>query len=155
MEKKYMILILACFGFCTTCHKSDDTSGLDFRNIDNLYEQPLPVIQKCVEGKWKLYAQYGGVVGAIYPENSYVYIDKDQIIFEYDDGQLKEISYTWERYTFRAIGMGDITRWVMWDTEHDGGIHYFFSIKNDTLLAPFVPPQGTYSQFSNAYVRVE
>ena len=31
-----------------------DTADVDFSNIEKLYEQPLCIIKKCVQGKWKL-----------------------------------------------------------------------------------------------------
>ena len=49
-----MILILVLTG-SFSCQKDNiDMFNIDFGNIDNLYAQPLPVIQKCVEGTWKM-----------------------------------------------------------------------------------------------------
>jgi hypothetical protein len=76
-----IFLILVAFVSC-------EKKTIDYSNIEDLYAQPLPVIQKCVEGKWKVYKHYvigiGG--GTTYPENSYVYIQADRIIKTWDNG---------------------------------------------------------------------
>ena len=158
-ERKYFILILTLIGFCTSCQKKDeaaiDMSNIDFSNIENLYEQPLPVIQKCVEGKWKWVASFGGDAGVSYPENTYVEIDKDHFVVDYDNGEHRILLYTWKRYTFLTRNMKNITRWVMWNTEQDSGIFYFDAIKNDTLGVGVVPLPANYSPFSHAFVRVK
>ena len=155
MEKKYMILILACFGFCTTCNKSDDTSGIDYSNIENLYEQPLPVIQKCVEGKWKWIVMFGDYVGAVYFENTYVEIDTDYIIIN-RDGVQQTINYKWIRDTFLTRNLESIDRWVIWDTDQNAGVWFFDSILSDTLSVGHAPlPDGLSSLFRSEFIRVK
>ena len=50
---KLAALALMLAGSFSSCAKKNDIdmSKIDFSNIENLYEQPLPVIQKCVQGK--------------------------------------------------------------------------------------------------------
>jgi hypothetical protein len=42
-----------------------------------LYAQPLPVIQKCIQGKWKWHEAFGGVAGISYPKDTYVDMNED------------------------------------------------------------------------------
>jgi hypothetical protein len=74
-----------------------DWSQIDLSNIDNLYVQPLPVIKKVVQGKWKWYVSYGGHSGTDYPENTYVEIKDNCSINTIDDGS---------QYIFFTSGKG-------------------------------------------------
>ena len=138
----FLALILTFIGFCTSCHKAEDDadidmSSIDFSNIDNLYEQPLPVIQKCVEGKWKWVASFGGNAGVSSFENTYVDIEKDYISM--NNGR-KHVYYTWKRYNIHNMDDGKYNSWVIWNIELNRGIWYFDSIKNDTLQVGHVNP---------------
>ena len=142
-------MALISIGSFTSCGKDE----IDYSNIENLYEQPLSVIQKCVQGKWKWYAQFGGVVGITYPKNTYVDINDDNLIVEYDDGSQQKTYFTWKRY---SIDDKRYKTWVMWDNERDQGIWYFGEIKNDTLSVGHVPsPDTTLNQFSSSFTRVK
>ena len=130
-----------------------DMTQIDFSNIENLYEQPLPVIQKCVQGKWKWYVQFGGVIGISYSENTYVNINDDHFIIEYEDGSQQKTYFTWKQYSIDNKGC---ETWMMWDNERDHGIWYFDAIKNDTLGVGHVPlPHVTFNQFSSGFSRVK
>ena len=147
-----VLLVLAVSFF--SCKKNDiDMSQIDFSNIEKLYAQPLPVIQKCVQGKWKWYAQFGGVIGISYPENTYVDINDDHFIVEYDDGSQQKTYFTWKRHFIDDRGY---KMWVMWDIERNEGIWYFGEIKNDTLGVGHVPLPGvTFNQFLSGFTRVK
>ena len=57
---------------------NNDDTNIVFNNIENLYAQPLPVIQECVQGKWKFIGGYKwGYIGFIYPTNTIVNIDTE------------------------------------------------------------------------------
>ena len=49
-----------------------------YSNIEDLYEQPLSVIQECVKGKWKFIKGHKwGYMGLIYPTNTLINIDTE------------------------------------------------------------------------------
>ncbi|MDR2148997.1 MAG: hypothetical protein LBE91_21360, partial [Tannerella sp.] len=62
---KHLMVIVIFAGLFYSCDKDDDIdmSKIDFSNIENLHEQPLQVIQKCVEGKWLWYSSCCGISG--------------------------------------------------------------------------------------------
>ena len=130
-----------------------DMANIDFSNIEDLYAQPLPVIQKCIEGKWKWYISIGGVVGVSYSENTFVDIYTDHYMVEYDDGNQRTFYFTGKRYYSNLLGF---KTYVMWNNELDQGIWYFETIKNDTLSVGNVPPLGaTFWQFGSGFARVK
>ena len=152
---QFTTLVLVLAGSFSSCENDINMSKIDFSNIENLDKQPLPVIQKCVEGKWKWYVQYGGVVGISSSESTFVDIQKNRVIIDYDDGSQHTFNFTWKMYTFVNMRT-KYTRWVIWDNESNQGIWYFNTIKNDTLSVGSVPPRGsTYWQFSNGFTRVK
>ena len=141
-----------CVIFSFSCNKENE---IDLSNIENLYEQPLHVIQKCVVGKWKWYSQSGGSAGIQYPNSTFVEIHKDLIFMNYSDGIQQTVNFTWKIHAFSNMGI-EYTRWVIWETERDQGVWYFEKIKNDTLFVGHVPlPGSTYSQFSSIFSKVK
>jgi len=124
------IVLAGTFSSCSSSENDIDMSDIDFSNIENLYEQPLPVIQKCVQGKWKWYAQYGGDAGVSYSVKTFVDIKNDHIIVDYDDESQLTFYYTWKK---RFVYGNKYETYVMWSTERDAVIWHFESIKNDTL----------------------
>ena len=136
MMKKIIIIIVSTLFVVLTmekCGKDDsDKSGIDFSNIENLYAQPLPVIQKCVEGKWK-WIEIGtwGVTGPYRPKNTVVDITKDRIVITGDDVLNQTFSYSWKKEGISS----NYTTYVMWNNEQDSGEWYFDRIQNDTLFA--------------------
>ena len=154
---KYITVVLFFAGFFYSCGQNDDIdlSKIDFSNIENLYTQPLPVIQRCVEGKWKVYAQYGGDAGISYPKDTYVDIYNDHYMVDYDDDNQRIVYFTWKKHSFVDKGI-EYKTWVMWDNELDEGIYYFVSVRNDTLSVGWVPaPSVTFNQFSSTFTRVK
>ena len=58
-----------------------DWSKIDLNNIERLHEQPLPVIQKCIEGKWK----FINIPGVTFPnDDDYIIITRERIIMSYN-----------------------------------------------------------------------
>ncbi|MCL1942443.1 MAG: hypothetical protein FWF54_02700 [Candidatus Azobacteroides sp.] len=137
---KLVMLLPILGGSVVSCKDDDniDMSGIDFSNIENLYEQPLPVIQKCVQGKWKWYVSYGGIMGKNFSENTFVDINNDHYIVEYDDGLQLTWYFTWKKCSVNA----GYKTYVMWDKERNEAGWYFHSIKNDTLSVLSDIPTG-------------
>jgi len=142
MEKKLLKLIsllaVACISF--SCRNSDDidnNTGM-YSNIDSLYAQPLPVIQECVQGKWKWIEIYGlcGIVGVNSLSNTIVIITKDRVVTLGDDDALNQactFSYRWEK---DSVQWG-YTTYVMWNNEKNKGEWYFDKIQNDSLYVHY------------------
>ena len=134
------LLILA--GSLVSCEEKEndiDMSKIDFSNIENLHAQPLPVIQKCVQGKWKWYVSYGGLTGVNYPDNTFVTINDEYYIVEYYDGTQLQWHFTWKKYPVDA----GYKTYVMWNKEQNKAGWYFHSIKNDTLTVLANTPPGS------------
>jgi len=79
----FIVIILILTGSLNSCQKNDNTN---MANIDNLYAQPLSVIQKYVQGKWKWYLSCGGIAGCDYSDNTIVDFEADHYIIDYKDG---------------------------------------------------------------------
>ena len=106
MKIKFLKLITFIAVACTffSCQNSDDSgsdidmskidfSNIDFSNIEDLHAQPLSVIQKCVEGKWKWYSSCCGYTGKPdYSDNTFFTIYNDKHVIEYYDGR-RQISH--------------------------------------------------------------
>jgi hypothetical protein len=126
------ILLILAGGL--SCNKNKeyeiDMSKIDFNNIEDLYKQPLPVIQRCILGKWKVDVEYvNGTKSIIHHENKFIEFTEDKYIF--DDGlKVNTINYFWEKEYYQ---MADFTTYVMRDKNTNNFIGYFVSIKNDTL----------------------
>ena len=125
MMKKYIfkftMLLLVLAGGISSCGKDDD---LSFSNIENLYAQPLSVIQKCVQGKWEVKYTYGGVVG-ITPE-----YDK---FVEIIGNKINGHEFHWKECTFQGVD-GELHQTYAPILEGlEEPIFYFTSIKNDSL----------------------
>lgn len=132
------MLLLVLTGGISSCGKDDD---LDMSNIENLYAQPLSVIQKCMQGKWEIKYTYGGFVG-IKPE-----YDK---FVEIIGNKMNDQEFQWKECTFQSI---------------DGKLHqtyapvlkgfeepsfYFISIKNDSLSVQLPLPN-----FGQLWIRIK
>ncbi|MDR2234285.1 MAG: hypothetical protein LBE56_14320 [Tannerella sp.] len=153
---KYLVVLVLFAVSLGACDKNDDIdiSQIDFSNIEDLYAKPLPVIQKCVEGKWKWDAQFGGDAGITYLENTFVDIYNDYYIVDKDGNQRTQY-FTWKKKSFKDHGTQYKT-WVMWDDDSNGGLYYFLGIKNDTLGVGLFPSGGvTFNQFSNSFIRIK
>ena len=103
-----------------------DMSNVDFNNIPNLYEQPLPVIQKAVQGKWEWRYSRGGSIENIIYNNTFVDISKDHVTVYYEDGSQRSFDIVWKRE-------GNTSS--IWDKEGNQQLWCFLSIMNDILVA--------------------
>ena len=120
------VLILAgSLSSCSNKSENDiDMSEIDFSNIENLYEQPLPVIQKCVEGKWEVKWRYGGVAGAIPVSDVFV---------EINNNKLNGIEFQWEKCTFQSVTVKSYQTYAPVLKGCEEPSVYFTNIKNDSL----------------------
>jgi hypothetical protein len=125
-----------------SCDKEDniDMSKIDFSNIADLYAQPLPVIQKAVQGKWKVYqiATDGVWYNITYPEDLYIEFKDNYHVSWESEGKRDTTYFTWKKTAienWRNPLKGDLT-YVMWKgSPEDDYIDnwYFDNILNDTL----------------------
>ena len=119
---------------------------LDFSNIEDLYAKPLPIIQECVHGKWKvLRISRWGALGLIFPTNTFIDIDiaNEEVVLTGDisfvqNGHLNNsFSYSWETKAVYPWGIGQrspcYTTFVMQNNDQDIEGWYFDKIINDTL----------------------
>jgi len=160
MNKTVFLIIICSILTGVSCQDESDTdySNIDFSNIANLDKQPLAVVRKCVKGEWKVYyceeffPYKKGVVYVRgpqieYPENLYVEITDDMLIFEKDDIR-SEIPYTWGLMRITKYEFMSGLTWAMQLNEGklfyvtypslnyatiNNGRLFFSSIKDDTL----------------------
>ncbi|MDR2423195.1 MAG: hypothetical protein LBD59_00535 [Prevotellaceae bacterium] len=138
------------------CGKDDtDMSQIDFSNIENLYAQPLPVIQKAVQGKWIFYSCCGGDAGCIYPENNLIEFTSNEIITDIGAAYHLDGKYSWKNKNVQ-IGEKVYSTYILWPDEADktgqqGEV--FISIKNDTLYSRSYSLTSDYTVFVFTYVR--
>jgi hypothetical protein len=119
----YFLFILLAFPF-SACEKEEDG------NREDLYLQPLDVIQKNIMGKWKLQTEVHGQ-SVSYPTDWYIEFFEDYFI-TCIYGYFQKISFEW-RYLPIPEERGNEKTYIMWEKEHDSGIWYFHDITNDTL----------------------
>jgi hypothetical protein len=62
------------------CNKNKEEIDVDFSNIENLCEQPISVIEKAIQGKWKIVYYKGGLIANMiqYPDNHLVEFTSDK-----------------------------------------------------------------------------
>jgi len=115
--------------------------------IDTLYQNPLSVIQKSVEGKWQLnqitHTPREMPDGTISPwsttnyANTFVDISENDVVMSGTDSidySLYTFSYSWKRMEVNAIDIGrTITTYVMWNDKQNRGEWYFVLLKCDDL----------------------
>ena len=143
---KITAVLLLLTGSFSSCGKNE----IDYSNIENLYEQPLHVIQKVVEGNWKLQYSYGGFAGQtiVDTHGSYMYLTIDHIIMGNDTFGVTTYSpiiWQWENGFFGGDSRGYLLTYNhdIYINEQDGVIYEevpIFNtlvpcqIKNDTLV---------------------
>ena len=97
---KHAAILLLLAGCLSSCGK--DKSQIDFSNIENLYAQPLPVIQECVQGKWKWVSiSRWGYLGYILLTNTFVEITENSVVITQEDYNGVDVggtfSYEWKK----------------------------------------------------------
>ena len=128
----FLLIIVGGISSCANNDDDIDMSQIDFRNIENLYEQPLPVIKKCVQGRWKPFVSLGGEHDPSYYDDSgrFNVINTDRVIYVVEYGTWG-FNYTWKR---KFVEYLNNETYVMWDNTRKQDSYYFHSIKNDTLV---------------------
>jgi len=104
------------------CHNEND--NIDFSNIEDLYAQSLPVIQKCVQGKWEVKYTYGGIAGITPVSDTYI-----EIIGNKYNGQ----EFQWKKCTFQMNDGKSHQTYAIHLKGFEEPHLYFISIKNDSL----------------------
>ena len=132
---KIVVIMLILVGSISSCKNDDiDMTKIDFSNIEDLHAQPLPVIQKCVEGEWKwILITFSGVWGGGTLNNTFVNITKNEVVVEQDSCDLVELNMTFTYNWKEKKTLSNYTSYVMWNNEQHSGEWYFDKIQNDTL----------------------
>ena len=126
----YWTIMLAAFIAATGCDKDEPKYDPDAP----LYAQPLPVIKKAIEGKWKVYSTMGGVVGLQYHNEVYkTFYDNKHILENYDENIFSTTYYVWKKKNIDILGCKTYVMCSEYIVE--GWEHYFYSLKNDTLIS--------------------
>jgi hypothetical protein len=133
---KTAILLILAGGLSCGKNNDIDMSIIDFSNIENLYEQPLPVIQKCIYGKWGVYSVFsdGVIYNITYPENTFIEFKNDYYSVS-SDIESQSFYFTWKKLAienWRSPIYG-CTTYAMWGGDRINN-WYFERIKNDTLF---------------------
>ena len=99
------IMLTGCFIACSTSKdviddvEEIDMSSIDFSNIENLFAQPLPVIQKCMEGGWEVIRiQHSWYGDSIARNGEYLFLTRERIIIGNIDTVLTDSPIIWEKF---------------------------------------------------------
>ena len=138
---KFIVIWFVLVGSSVSCNQHDNNDMLP--NIDDLYAQPLPVIQKCVQGKWKwLHISQAGFIGFIPLYHTFVEITSDSIVVTQEGDEQVDLkgrfSYHWENkevfpYSVSQDSVSFATYVMQFNNEQTTTGWYFYNIKNDTL----------------------
>jgi len=165
---KFIALLFVFAGGFSFCNKNTlddsniDMSNIDFSNIEDLHAQPLPVIQKCVRGKWKWFHIYrSGVLGSIPLSHTFVEFTNDSIFITQDGGDDMTVpgkfSYSWKKKkVYDNILPSSYTTYVM--QYNDGQTTtgwYFDNIQNDTLGVCVDTPRDVYGYGGYLFSRIK
>ena len=102
--------------------------------IENLYEQPLSLIQKCVEGKWKLQKIWDGYMNRHY-YNTSVDISENSVVMSGSETIHDAFSYSWKRMEVSPPfpNINPYMTYVMWNDEQNRAECSFFHLRSDML----------------------
>jgi hypothetical protein len=92
---KLVLLLIPVLVGLLACKKEKETINLS--TIEDLYNQPLPIIQKCIQGKWIWYVSYGGATGIHYPEDTYVNFEDAYCTISRPNIETQTISFVWKK----------------------------------------------------------
>ena len=114
-------------------------------SVDNLYAQPLPIIQKCVQGKWKLHKIWDGTNH--FYSNTFVDISENMVIVSGDENINYTFSYIWKEMEVSPPypNMPSYTTFVMWNDEQNKGEWSFYNLLNDFLEVNKYDQSGVYT----------
>ena len=103
--------------------------------IENLHEQPLDVINKCVQGKWILHKLWDESRNHFYDWTTFVYISENSVAISGNEGINLNFSYRWKKMEVSPpySNMEPYTTYVMWNDKQNRGEWSFFSISADML----------------------
>lgn len=119
------ILLLVLAGSISSCEKE-----IDISNVENLYEQPLSVIQKCVQGKWERKYSIGGFAGKT--------PIADSVFVEINGNKINGREFQWKKYTISMIDESLFSTYAIQYTELDEPSLYFGSIENNILSIGYI-----------------
>ena len=121
-----------------------DMTAIDFNNIEKLYEQPLPVIKKCVQGKWQIKYRVGGRDGME------EYSASKEYFIEIDGNKMYGEETQWKKYalqgwygSFETYGMKE--PYEEYPNQYPNPLFLFLSIDNDFLYI------GYSAQYNSKY----
>jgi len=104
--------------------------------IDNLYEQPLAVINKSVQGKWILHKFWGGFGNVHYYDwTTFVYISENCVTITGNESINLTFSYSWKKMKVSPPypDMAPYSTYVMWNDKQNKGEWSFFQLQADML----------------------
>jgi hypothetical protein len=158
------LAVIALLAGTVSCESKDDDmdmSEIDFNNIENLYAQPLPVIQKAIQGKWKHITSCGGFVGCVDVKNVFITFAENEIISDNTaTGEHSVKSYSWKKKKIQDPYNSDLTvdSYMMWPDdayEYTQSGQVFEYIANDTLYERSYSLVSEPIVFGMIYVRVK
>lgn len=102
--------------------------------IENLYEKPLDVISKSVQGKWKLHKFWGGM-NHFYDGTTFVYISENGVAVLGKEGINFYFSYSWKKMEVSPPypNIMPYTTYVMWNDKQNRGEWSFFALGSGML----------------------
>ena len=102
--------------------------------IYNLYEQPLSIINKSVQGKWILHKFWTGKSN-YYDWNTFVYISENSVAITGNEGINLIFSYSWKKMEVPPPypDMKSYTTYVMWNEKQNRVEWSFFQLVSDML----------------------
>jgi hypothetical protein len=102
--------------------------------IENLYEQPLTVITKSIQGKWKLHKFWDGM-SHYYDYTTFVYISESSVAITGNEGINLAFSFSWKKMEVSPPypDMTSYTTYVMWNDKQKREEWSFFGLVSDML----------------------
>jgi hypothetical protein len=117
---RFKLVALALLAGTVSCEEKKE--DINFHNIENLYAQPLPVIEKAILGKWKIVYDKGGIVANL---------------VQYRDNYFVE--FTANKQYIYSSPIVTVTAEFEWSK----GISYYMSVDSMYVMRfnkPFIPP---------------
>jgi len=149
-----LLLLTECF---SSCQKDEDIdwSNIDISNIENLYEQPLPVIKKCIQGKWRWTMITGRCTTMAQSIiNTFVEISENNVVITSEGYNPVKIPNTTFSYSWKRVKIDvslnprhTITTYSLWPRKKGINAWWFFGIINDILIVEIYNPDGIYDTY--------